>query len=235
MVKRKFKPFKPKTDLKRDFQEAASDGRYMFESDKAALIMVSEFAHRTDKAGKPYTSHCRRVAEDTSKSIAMMPYNDERRDRIKAAALLHDVIEDTDWTFRDLKAVGFSDFTIDLVRAVTQKETEKDGKEPYFNFIERCSKNRNAILIKIADLKDNGSLSRNPHKATKNEKTRDRLEKYSCSFEYLNAVSQREIKAGTPMAEFFNLQGYTTDLDQELLRKFSKPKMDFQAQSARQP
>jgi (p)ppGpp synthase/HD superfamily hydrolase len=234
MVNKKYKPLIAKQSLKEIFKQAANDGGFIFESDKAAFIMVSAFAHRTDKSGKPYSSHCRRVAEETSKSIAMMPYSDERKDCIKAAALLHDLIEDTDWSFNDLKSVRFSELTIGLIRSVTQKETVKYGKEPYFNFIENCSKNRDAILIKIADLQDNGSLSRIPRQSINNDKTYDRLQKYSYSLEYLKAVLERKIKAGMPMADFFALRGYTDETQQRLLKKFSKPKTDSQAQSAPQ-
>ena len=65
----------------------------------------------------------------------------------KIVGMLHDVIEDTDWTFEALEAEGFSKEVIDALRCVT-KVSEKEN---YDDFIDRVRKNPLAVAVKIND------------------------------------------------------------------------------------
>lgn len=87
--------------------------------------------------GEEYINHPQRVAElvDT--------------DELKIIAWLHDVLEDTNITVDYLDKHFSSDITNSII-ALTRRKTEN-----YKEFILRCSKNINARLVKIADLKDN--------------------------------------------------------------------------------
>jgi hypothetical protein len=78
-------------------------------------------------------------------------------DKAKAAALLHDVLEDTDATAEDLLADGIP---ADVVQAV-QLLTKAEG-EAYADFILRLRDNDLARRVKIADLEDNLNLDRLP-------------------------------------------------------------------------
>ena len=69
----------------------------------------------------------------------------------KIVGVLHNVIEDTDWTFEKLADEGFSQEIIAALRCVT-KLSENDN---YDDFIERVKKNPLATAVKINDLTDN--------------------------------------------------------------------------------
>jgi (p)ppGpp synthase/HD superfamily hydrolase len=74
------------------------------------------------------------------------------------AAVLHDVVEDTDWTFEKLKAEGFGDEVLDALRLLTH-----DKKVPYKIYIEKIKSNRIALKVKLADLEDNLDIKRIAH------------------------------------------------------------------------
>lgn len=101
-----------------------------------------------DKQGKPYIGHVFRVAETVKPESPI----------VVAAALLHDVLEDTEATDKDLRQAGIPLVTIHIVSTLTR---DKD-KESYEDFIERianCGDSR-ACKIKIADLIDNTDPAR---------------------------------------------------------------------------
>ena len=76
---------------------------------KRALEIAAE-AHKGqfDKSGKDYIKHPLRVME--------MGKTEEE----KIVGVLHDVVEDTDWTFEGLAAEGFSEESIAALRCVTK-------------------------------------------------------------------------------------------------------------------
>jgi (p)ppGpp synthase/HD superfamily hydrolase len=75
------------------------------------------------------------------------------------AAVLHDVVEDTDILLDEVHAV-LGDRTAILVDILTHAEGE-----PYKAFIERVAKSEDATLIKLADLRDNMDPSRITNKS----------------------------------------------------------------------
>jgi hypothetical protein len=85
-------------------------------------------------------------------------------------AVLHDVVEDSDWTLERLRAEGFPP---DVLLALDHL-TRRTG-EGYEDFIERVSRNALAQTVKIADLRDNLDASRIPRLT---EKDIARMEKY---------------------------------------------------------
>lgn len=78
------------------------------------------------------------------------------------AALLHDVIEDGEITFEELKDMGFTDRTIELVRLCSHDMEVKDSTERWILMIAKLIKanDDDAWRIKLADLADNLSRSR---------------------------------------------------------------------------
>lgn len=70
-------------------------------------------------------------------------------------ALLHDVIEDTDWNIDLLRDEGFTDDILEALSCITK---QKD--EDYQHFIERIKHNRFAKAVKIADLTNNMDITR---------------------------------------------------------------------------
>jgi (p)ppGpp synthase/HD superfamily hydrolase len=76
------------------------------------------------------------------------------------AALLHDVVEDTNVTLQDLREMGYSDEVLDLVDLLTRR---KPAGESHNAYIERLVQSRSvkALHVKLADVYDNMSPARN--------------------------------------------------------------------------
>ena len=131
-------------------------------------IQIATEAHKgqLDKAGREYIGHPIRVME-------MGKTEDE-----KIVGVLHDVIEDTDWTFERLEAEGFSQEVINALRCVT-KTSENEN---YDDFIDRVKKNPLAAAVKINDLTDNMDIRRLPYLSDKDVK---RLKKYLKAYKKL--------------------------------------------------
>ena len=111
---------------------------------KAVTIALEAHKDATDKAGMPYAGHIMRVMQA---GIT----NDE-----KIAGVLHDIVEDTDWTFEALLAEGFPSYIVDALRCVTKLHDD----EPYEAFIQRVKSNPLAVAVKINDLTDNMDIRR---------------------------------------------------------------------------
>jgi len=167
----------------------------------ALLIAASALLNKTDRYGNDYAPHYLRVAFDGTLS------NTKR-----IIGILHDVVEDSDWTLDDLREVGFSERIVRGVDSVTKKPEEK-----YFDFIERNSTCDDGIDVKIKDLRDNTSLTRNEALMNAREITKSQV--YIISYQYLVAVKKKEISPNTRMTEF--LASRPQLYDAELLREFS--------------
>ena len=70
-------------------------------------------------------------------------------------AALHDVVEDSALTLRDLREQGFPPLVVDAVDALTRREGEA-----YEDCIERVAVNSLAIKVKRADLESNLDVRR---------------------------------------------------------------------------
>lgn len=86
-----------------------------------------------------------------------------------AAALLHDVVEDSDWTLVDLVNNGIPLGVVAMVDALTRR-----AGESYKQYIRRCRADGLAAHIKIADIKHNLDRDRvgDPLVRAEMEKTR---------------------------------------------------------------
>ena len=131
-------------------------------------IEIATEAHRGqfDKAGNDYIGHPLRV-------MAAGKTTEE-----KIVGVLHDVIEDTDWTFERLAAEGFSAEVIEALRCVTKLSEN----EPYDKFIARVKANPLAVAVKLNDLTDNMDIRRLPYISDKDVK---RLKKYLKAYKQL--------------------------------------------------
>ena len=111
------------------------------------MIVLATNAHagQFDKAGKPYILHPIRV-------LSRVKSDDEI---VQAAAILHDVIEDTPTTYQDIRNLGGTDELIEVVKAVTKVPGETQEE-----YEERVMSNRKAMIVKMADLEDNSDISR---------------------------------------------------------------------------
>lgn len=141
-------------------------------------IEIANKAHegQIDKAGQPYIEHPLRVMD-------MGTTEDE-----KIVGVLHDVVEDSDWTFEKLLAEGFSIKIIEALRCITK--LSKD--EPYDKFIKRIKKNPLAVKVKINDLTDNMDIRQLAYISEKDVK---HLRKYLKAYKQLLGVSTYSIEA----------------------------------------
>ena len=112
--------------------------------EKAIQIAVEAHAGTKDKGGKEYILH--------PISVMMRVETEEE----KIVAILHDVVEDTDWTFDALRKEGFSETVIEALETVTKYSEE----ENYDDFIQRSLKNDIGRKVKIADLRENLDVTR---------------------------------------------------------------------------
>ena len=134
--------------------------------DRAIEIATQAHKGQFDKSGKEYIGHPLRVME--------MGMTEQE----KIVGVLHDVVEDTDWTFEALEAEGFSPEIISALRCIT-KTSENEN---YDDFIERVKKNPLATAVKINDLTDNMDIRRLPYLSDKDVK---RLKKYLKAYKRL--------------------------------------------------
>jgi len=133
--------------------------------ESAIQIAAEAHAGQQDKAGKPYILHPIRVMLSVSTT-------DEQ-----IAAILHDTVEDTDVTYEQLSAAGFSAEIISAVKALTKL----DG-ESRVDAARRAVKHPIARQVKLADVKDNLDISRIPHLT---DKDHARLDEYKLVQEIL--------------------------------------------------
>ncbi len=135
---------------------------------KAIKIASEVFEDKTDKSNKPYILHCLRVMQSV----------DQSDEELMQIAILHDVIEDTNYTINDLKEIGFSQRVLVALNLLTH-----ESNVHYDDYIKSISNNIDAIKVKLADLKDNSDITR--LKGLR-KKDFDRMEKYHKAFIYLS-------------------------------------------------
>jgi len=134
---------------------------------KAIQIAATAHLNQVDKSGKPYILHplwvmnaVRHLGED-----------------YMIVAVLHDVIEDSNWTLSALTNEGFSVDIINALSLLTHAHSD-----PYEEYIKKLSFHSIAREIKLRDLEHNSRITR--LKGLR-KKDFDRLEKYHKAYTYL--------------------------------------------------
>ncbi len=150
----------------------------------ALIILGSALFEKRLKSGEDYGTHPIHVGMTNTRSL-----------KKKIVGILHDVVEDSDWTLDDLRAVGFKDEIVDAVDAMTHR----DG-ELYFDSIRRAGLNLIATDKKIEDLSHNMDQSR--HYAMMTDKDVERTNKYKIAHAYLVAIKKGDIPRGTRVIDF---------------------------------
>ena len=141
----------------------------------AERIARRAHAGQVDKAGVPYAHHPAWVAARVE------------GDDAKAAAWLHDVLEDTSLTADDLRRAGIPEEVVHTVEVLTHAEGES-----YQDYLERVARHPLAARVKLADLAHNSDLSRIPQPT---EQDYARIEKYRRARIFLEeAVGDRKGK-----------------------------------------
>lgn len=123
-------------------------------------VAIAAVTHQTqvDKADAPYILH----------PLRLMLRGQTQLEQI--VAVLHDVVEDSDWTLEQLAAEGFPDQVIAALDCLTRRTHES-----YEGFIDRVLTNPLAMRVKRYDLEDNMNLTRI---GTLTERDLQRLQRY---------------------------------------------------------
>lgn len=132
---------------------------------KAIKIAVEAHKDQEDKFGSPYITHVFRV----------MNYGKTLDEKI--VGILHDLAEDTHWTFHLLKNEGFGDY-IEVLDNLTKREGEA-----YEDFLKRSESHALSLSVKLNDLRDNMDLRR--MNRLLDEKYVALLNKYLKAYQYL--------------------------------------------------
>jgi (p)ppGpp synthase/HD superfamily hydrolase len=112
---------------------------------KAIALASEKHMGQFDKGGMPYILH----------PLKVMHYIKSDDLELMAIAVMHDVVEDCDVSFKDLEDMGFTARIIDALRLVTKMPGQTH--EEYLNGIKS---NKDAIAVKLADLRHNSDIRR---------------------------------------------------------------------------
>lgn len=166
--------------------------------ERAIEIAVEAHSGQLDKSGCEYIGHPLRVmaAGNTIEE--------------KIVGVLHDVVEDSGWTFEMLVAEGFSAEIVEALRCLTRlSETE-----PYDKFIARVKSNPLAVAVKLNDLTDNMDIRRLPYISDKDVK---RLKRYLKAYKQLTGTPTYSVYACRQ--EFPNAYDPWSEADDMMLTK----------------
>ena len=135
---------------------------------KAMKLCFEAHKNQVDKSGMPYVFHPFHLAEQMTDELTTV------------TALLHDVVEDTDYTLEDLHQMGFPEPVLTALALLTHSRAV-----PYDVYVERLKPNPIARVVKLADLRHNSDLTRLNHV---DARALERAEKYRRSIEQLEKV-----------------------------------------------
>ena len=124
----------------------------------ALKLCVEAHKEQVDKSGMPYVFHPFHLAEQMN------------TEETTIVALLHDLVEDTDYTIEDLVDMGFDKSITDAIALMTHADNVA-----YMDYVRAIKDNPIAKTVKLADLKHNSDLTR---LETVDEKALSRREKY---------------------------------------------------------
>lgn len=150
-------------------------------------------AHRgqCDKTGSPYILHVLRVMDNAVKTarrygkLYRLSLKPEDFRILRLSALLHDIVEDTDITFEDLRKKGYPDIVVETVSLLTKRKGE-GWHENAIRIIE--GRNLYAAIIKSADAQDNADQERYTDQGLPvTEKVRVNTARYATIVNMMNA------------------------------------------------
>ena len=138
---------------------------YTAATKEALKICFDAHKKQLDKSGIPYVFHPFHLAEQMTDEVTTI------------VALLHDVVEDSNYTLSDIEGKGFGKDVIDALALLTH-----DPDVLYKEYILNIKNNPIAKAVKLADLKHNSDMSRLD---VVDEKAIKRREKYQEAMDLL--------------------------------------------------
>ena len=127
--------------------------------------------NQVDKSGMPYVFHPFHVAEQMKDEPTTI------------VALLHDVVEDTDYTLEKIAAEGFGQEIVEALALMTH-----DKNVDYLDYVAKIKDNPIAKAVKLADLAHNSDPTRLD---VIDEETQQRLEKYKKAIALLESNNKQ--------------------------------------------
>ena len=143
---------------------------YTENTKRALALMFQIHKDMVDKGGMPYVFHPYHLAEDLYDESEVI------------VALLHDAVEDSELTIKELRGYGFPEDTLKAISLMS-----RECNTEYIDYIIRLSRNKIARRVKMLDLMHNMDLTRlnQPY----DKKTLDRVEKYKKAYRILSEIS----------------------------------------------
>lgn len=128
---------------------------------EARIVKLAQTIARGAHAGQfrrdgttPYITHIEQVVERVAQRLlteqGSFVASSSAGSRTQAAAWLHDVIEDSDYTANDLRDIGIPFDVVQAVQLLTKREDQ-----PYDAYIAAIKSNTIARRVKIADMLSN--------------------------------------------------------------------------------
>lgn len=112
---------------------------------KVLVLATNAHAGQFDRGGNPYILH----------PLKVMHYLKSQDEELQCIALLHDVVEDTKTTWKDLEDIGCTPRIIAAVKALT-----KVPGQSYDEYKQEVFGNTDAMKVKLADLRHNTDIRR---------------------------------------------------------------------------
>ena len=110
---------------------------------KALKLCFESHKDQVDKSGMPYVFHPFHLAEQMEDEISTV------------CALLHDVVEDTHYTLKDLEEMGYPAAVIEVLALLNHEDPV-----PYMDYVREIARNPVARKVKLADLAHNSDVTR---------------------------------------------------------------------------
>ena len=165
--------------------------------DLCLQIAVKAHEGQLDKNGEPYILH--------PLAVGLMGNTDEER----MAGFLHDVVEDTGWTFEQLAEAGVPSGVINALKLLshngaqhTDRASESEYLSSYMQYVQAIVDSRNPIALRVKF----NDLTHNLQRANSNEwfqkKYKPALAKVAAALEQMQQVRKYEPCENTALAIF---------------------------------
>ncbi|MBR4872836.1 MAG: GTP pyrophosphokinase [Clostridia bacterium] len=132
---------------------------------KALKLCFEAHKDQLDKSDMPYVFHPFHLAEQMTDEVTTI------------VALLHDVIEDADYTLENLREMGFPEAALEAIALMTHAPDV-----PYMDYVAKIKTNPVARAVKLADLRHNSDETRLDYVTPRDEA---RAEKYKKAIAFL--------------------------------------------------
>ena len=156
--------------LEEKYKEYITEPQDLKKIKEAYDFIIEKHKGQFRKSGEPYYHHLLEVAYILA-SLRTGPAT-------IISGLLHDVVEDTDYTLHDIEAMGFPTSVVEALKLLTHDESV-----PYFDYVLKIKTNDISREVKLADLRHNSDFKRLDFI---DEKAMRRVEKYKKAIDLLS-------------------------------------------------